>query len=262
MKEKVKNFVQFAEEVLNTIVEDFGKKGVVFSNESQFQFRLAWELQELFKTYHTNYRVALAVLSINQKTSKVFLEADSKDRKRMYTDIVVDLGNDAYVAIELKYKTKGSCKETNKTGFFEYRSAIVGPQGAHDLGAYDYLADVERLEQLVRSDRSDRIYFHFTPKARVLAGFAIMISNDSWYWDKNNHRKKNSDCDAFLLTDKRVLKNELAWKKPDTKTTQRQKSIQLFGEYQTNWKNYLTDKTFLNGNPEFRYLLLKISPCS
>ena len=110
---------------LSKIITNFGDQGKIFQSEAQFQFELAWKLQ------HQGWGTAC----LEDMTMKVV--KNNKVVKKFYTDIVIE--QDGYrVAIELKYKTA----EYNENGIELF------DHGAVDLGRYDYLWDVFRIELL------------------------------------------------------------------------------------------------------------------
>ena len=67
-------------------------------------------------------------------------------KKRAYTDIVVGVGNDEFVAIELKYKT---AKTKAEEGIEDCGEGVLTQQGAQGFGKYDFLWDVNRNEFLI-----------------------------------------------------------------------------------------------------------------
>ena len=100
---------ELALDTLNEILKKFYEQGVLFSNERQFQLELAFELKEIYENVH------LEVL-------------DYLDSEKKYIDIVVDIGNNKLVAIELKYTTRDKnilYKTTN-------RNVYTFKQGAGD----------------------------------------------------------------------------------------------------------------------------------
>jgi hypothetical protein len=79
-----------------------------------------------------------------------------------YLDLLAVVGGER-VAIELKYKTRALSTSINGEPF------ILKSHGAQDLGRYDYLLDVQRIEAAIETGVADR-------------GWAILLSNDSAYW--------------------------------------------------------------------------------
>lgn len=241
---------------LNDIIVDFGKSGKIFSNEEQFQFELALALEREYQKDASGYpRVRLEVLSpaSNKKNALAAMSelADMTvaDRTKMYTDIVVDMNDSESIAIELKYKTKGH----GKTKYYDYSVGNtkyrVFNHGASPLGCAQYLADIMRLEQLC----AGKILFdlcHPQAKRKVVRGYAIIISNDSLYWDTHT---PGTDADMFSLTCGSNSKNGYT-KKGKTKYP----SLQLTGTYRFDWKPYYPQNGTKIANPEFKYLITVI----
>ena len=91
----------------------------------------------------------------------------------------------AAVAVELKYKTRKLLVELDGEAF------SLASHSAQDIGRYDFIKDIFRLEKIV-------------PSLENCVGHAIMLTNDSSYW--TSHSKSTVD-EAFRLTEGRVLKD-------------------------------------------------------
>lgn len=117
----------------------------LFHSEADFQHALAWKLREDNPelTIRLEYRPA-------QLT------------QRGYIDVWAADGHEA-VAIELKYKTRSLQTTANGEPF------DLLDQSAQDLGRYDTLKDIQRLEQVVAA----------VPHS---SGFVLMLTNDRSYW--------------------------------------------------------------------------------
>ncbi|GHU76691.1 hypothetical protein FACS189461_4560 [Spirochaetia bacterium] len=89
----------------------------VFCSEKDFQFALAWEIQQFYTK------------------ATVRLEYCPSPGKNIHIDIVVELNNKMY-PIELKYKTKAFTAEINNEPYY------LKNQYAHNFGKYDYLKDI------------------------------------------------------------------------------------------------------------------------
>lgn len=187
--------------VIERIINDFANESIIFANEAQFQFDLAWKIREQCSDY-----------------VKILLEG--KLEKNEYTDIVID-ERDSITAIELKYKLADKEVEyMNEDG----EKITTSAQGAADAGSYDYLKDVQRLEVLKK-------------KGKINKGFAIMISNYPIMWGSNV--KDDSNWSDFHLKDKQKIKKEgknLFWKDAPTKAYSN--TITLQKSYDIKWEEY------------------------
>jgi hypothetical protein len=203
------------------VMEKLKQKRTMFHSEADFQFALAWELQECYP----NARVRLEY-------------CPSSFDPPMYIDILVISGNRWY-PIELKYKTlrfKGTVQEER----YELKN-----QGAQDTGRYDVLKDVQRLEGLIRSD-SEYEY-----------GFVILLTNDQGYWSRT--RNENTNDADFRISDTLTKTGQLVWaeKASDGTKAGREDPISLNGSYRLEWSNYSEyDTVAFRGR--FKHLVLKI----
>ncbi len=152
----------------------------LYRSEAQLQFDIAWQIKEDLLNL-TDWQVCLEPLSATID--------GGKNAKRLYTDIMVyNEKTKEFIPIELKYKTK-EIKGTN----------LLKNHGAQDLGSYDFLWDVKRIEMLKtqtsvspsgdRCERESELVF-------FLKGFAIMITNDNSYSRQHN----NSCAKDFYFT--------------------------------------------------------------
>lgn len=165
------NVMSFTKKVLQTAIKNLAKEGKIFSNESQFQLDLAWELKK------QGFHVELEVLTANVDLSQ-FASLSKEKREKYYTDIIVkDEGG--YIAIELKYKTPRTGKlmryKCNNENYY------LAAQGAENIDSYLYWKDVERLEKMVRKG----IPLNFDRSKMVKKGYAVLLTNDTFYWDGN-----------------------------------------------------------------------------
>ena len=106
---------------VHDIMAKLSRHRPVFHSEADFQHAFAW----LVHTEMTDYPVRL--------------EFRPDPHERVYLDMWIKNIN---LAIELKYKTR----EATLTHEGERYNLLR--QGAHDLGRYDFLKDVQRLENL------------------------------------------------------------------------------------------------------------------
>lgn len=172
----------------------------MFHSEADFQLAFGWLLQRRFPG------------------ADVRLEwrAPLSDR-RLYLDIYLDVDGEKW-GLELKYKTRPIA--TNVRGeLFELKS-----HGAQDLGRYDYLRDVERIETLKGFGLID-------------AGAAILLTNDASYWTGSSAGYAYA---AFGLTESRLLSGVLAWGPTAGAGTirKREAPISIAGKHVVTWSEY------------------------
>ena len=185
-----------AEWLKKTISNEFN--GPYYS-EAQIQFELALLIKENFK----DCKISLEHFSmLEQENDKGKLKS-----KRDYTDIFVfNKDKSECVAIELKYKTK---KEKDFEETDECKTNYTD-QGATDLGRFDYLWDINRLELLTFDDKYKkenevriasnkfrnkellkRDFISQLGNSKLVSSYAIIITNDEKYWTytKNENLK-------------------------------------------------------------------------
>jgi len=191
----------------------------IFHSEADFQHALAW----CFHQQNPNANVRLELPFRTEFSSE-------------YVDLFLDNGTHR-LAVELKYKTR---KFSLKLSSDEFN---LKNQGAQDLGRYDFLADVARLERFVSENRAD-------------SGCAILLTNDPSYWSKP--KREITVDESFRLTDGRTLEGSLAWLEHAAPGTirSREKPINLSGTYTAAWKSYSSPSAIPGG--DFRFLLWRI----
>ena len=128
------------------------------------------------------------------------------------------------LAIELKYRTKKLEREHDGEHF------SLSNQGAQPQGRYDFLEDLQRLEQIV----ADR---------KATSGVAILLTNDQEFWGPPSIGWKTTIDAAFRLHEDRTLTGQLTWSEQasdGTKRTDKGKDqpIRLKGSYHLHWKDY------------------------
>lgn len=133
---------------LDRLIKDLSDKRPIFHAEADFQHALAWEIQKHYS--ESDVRLETKVFGKNTK---------------IYLDILVTYQGKRY-AIELKYKTRGLDCVVNGEEFF------LNNQGAQDIGRYDVLKDLYRLEQMVDAGVVDE-------------GVLIFLTN-STLWEPNS----------------------------------------------------------------------------
>jgi hypothetical protein len=236
------------------IIGDFGKEPRIFKSEAQFQFDLAWELKASFDDEEKKeYKVFLEYLGDIKKN-----ETDEDKKKRLFTDIMI-IGNDgAFFPIELKYKTK----ELDVSKDFVH----LADHGACDLGRFDFLYDVERIQKFKKKDPN----YDFDPKLKTFAGgIAIMLTNDEHYWKYTkafvNGRKRvdwlHPLYEEFCIGEGEIIKpnTKLNWKNGGIGTcvedTDRKDEAPLIfdKEHRCKWDHYCTYE-----GVEFKYLVFDV----
>ncbi|MEJ5377874.1 MAG: hypothetical protein WHX93_14965 [bacterium] len=204
---------------IREVFSSLARQRPVFHSEADFQHAFAWEIHQ--KLPSASIRLELPVQVQNQS---------------LHVDIWVAY-QDAISAIELKYKTRALAV---RIGNEQYR---LKDQSAQDIGRYDFVKDIQRLEQLAATYRN-------------LTGYAILLTNDSAYWIKP---ASPSTVDAaFRLHDGRMLEGSLAWdaKASDGTKKNREQPLGLQGKYHLQWSDYSHPSSESYG--EFRSLVVKV----
>ncbi len=201
---------------LEKIIKKLSKKRPVFHSEADFQFSLAWEIK------------------LNYKNSNIRLEKpfDLRNNKNSYLDLFIELNKVRY-AIELKYKTSHLAGEFNKEKFYLLN------QGGQNIGKYDFVKDIYRLERLKEHKQVDFCY-------------AIMLTNEKTYFNKTKHDNKTAS--QFNIYHTNILKRgSHAWNLTKEQKAIKGRTDNLFLEkdYILEWQNY-------SNKGDFKYLLLDI----
>lgn len=187
----------------------------LFHSEADFQHHFAWEI----------HKEANDAADIRLEFP---LSNDSSNRCE-YCDVLVR--GESTIGIELKYKTKGLTANVGDE-LFELKR-----QNAQDLGRYDFLKDISRLES-------------WCEHKKISKGYAILLTNDPSYWSKP--QKPDTNDSAFRLHHNRVEQGSLAWKDSAGSGTikGREACLVLKNSYSLTWVD-----TPRSG---FRYLLVEI----
>ena len=211
---------------VHDIMAKLSRHRPVFHSEADFQHAFAW----LVHTEMADYQVRL--------------EFRPDPHERVYLDMWIKNIN---LAIELKYKTRDA------TLTYEGESYNLLRQGAHDLGRYDFLKDVQRLENL-----------QLLGVAR--AGLAIFLTNEHLYWKPPGRPDKVDK--AFHLHEERRIHGGLTWSPEAGAGTvhKRKRPINLKGTYDLVWHDYSGGEKqppLISGtrssNARFRYLAIEVS---
>jgi len=191
----------------------------IFHSEADFQYALAWEIQK----HHPKAQIRLEI------NLPVF-------DKKEYIDIWANIDDKVYI-IELKYKTKKINLEYNKEKFYLLN------QGAQDVGRYDFIKDITRLER-------------FISKHNNYIGYAIMLTNDDLYW-RNPVRLNTVDAN-FRIHENRKIKGKLRWSDGASVGTKkgRENNLIIKDSYLMKWSDYSALKE--SGPNYFKFLLSEI----
>lgn len=144
-----------------------------------------------------------------------------KEFSNMHIDIMVFM-DDVYIPIELKYKTsKSSVIVDGEPYHLKYH-------GAQDLGRYDCLKDVQRLELLTQCD------------SRCRKGYAIWLTNDISYLSPP--KRNNTVYEQFSIHDGAIKTGIMHWLPHASAGTvkNREMPITLNNSYKIYWKTYST----------------------
>lgn len=232
---------------ISTCMQVFVAKRRLFQSEAQFQFELAWHIQEMYP----DYKVYLEVLTATRKDTAV-KNNTAYSKKRAYTDIVVFDSDGNYIAIELKYKTAKGNYENNSINLLNH--------GATDFGRFDFLYDIWRIEQL-KQNNIQQYNFKFD-STKFAGGYAIFLTNEKKYWEDSKEEKKDFLYRDFCISGKDCIEKDipLKWnknpKKPEccVNGTFRDIELTFIQKYDFKWQPYYND----GANPEFMYLIEEI----
>lgn len=198
----------------------------VFHSEADFQFALAWKIQESYPS---------AVIRLEKRIAL--------SRDEIYIDIHVREKSDI-ILIEVKYKTKSVCITMGCEKF------KLKDQSAQNCNRYDFIKDISRIETCLR-------------KNQAKCGFAIFLTNDPNYWEQNG--KNAIDQDFRIHCGRRICAGcELKWKDGASQGTKkgREDPIKLENNYRFCWKNYsgiTNNKDCLNRTKHNVFVRNKIS---
>ena len=217
---------------IDKIIDELKSKRKVFFSESDFQFALAWKIQRHYAKKNIEADIRLE-----------YCFQDKDDNKNKYIDIIVKLENTIY-PIELKYKTLSFLNEKTKSRTVKDNNEYYNlkNQGAQDLGRYDYLKDIQRIEQFSKNKDYEKDFE---------CGYAILLTNDKLYWSETN---RDTIDKQFRIDNGFIKTGKLVWTGGATGTTKdRTEAIKLNGKYEINWKDYHKFDGVKNG--EFKYCL-------
>lgn len=190
----------------------------IFHSEADFQHALAWRIQKILPDAQIRLELPFTQLD-----------------KQSYLDIFVQI-EDYRFGIELKYKTR--FLTTNRNGeHFRLKN-----QSAQDLGRYDFLKDIQRLE-------------YFSTVYDNCIGYAILLTNDSSYWKQP--RSSDTVDREFRLSEGREIKGSMSWQGAAAGTMHtRENKIKIGGNYLVDWEDYSNIDAKSYGR--FRYLMVQV----
>jgi len=205
---------------ISEILATLAKKRPIFHSEADFQHAFAWEIHQ--KLPNASVRLELPVQVKN---------------KFLHIDVWV-VNQDEFLAVELKYKTRSLSVQVDNEQF------RLKDQSAQDGGRYDFIKDIQRLEQVAGEQRK-------------FIGYAILLTNDSAYWIKTANRN-TVDAD-FRLDDGRTLEGVLDWgaNASDGTKRNREQPLTLRNKYSVKWENFSHPSPASYGT--FRSLTVKVS---
>lgn len=186
---------------INEILKDLAKQRPLFHSEADFQHAFAWKIHEQLPN------------------AAVRLELPFEDHARkLHLDVWISNGDEA-LAIELKYKTRAIETRVQDEDY------SLQSHSAQDLGRYDFIKDMVRLEQI-------------TTARPGVVGYAIFLTNDSAYWSAG--ARSNVIYAAFRLEEGIKLQGTLAWGKGASEGTMRDREtpLALGGIYKIHWQDY------------------------
>jgi len=199
-------------------LNELSKTRKIFHSEADFQFALAWEIHKMYPSAKVRMEYCPA-------------EIDAS----IHIDILVVIDGNWY-PIELKYKSLKCDKVFNDEKF------MLKNHGAQDLGRYDYIKDVSRIERLSKG------------LSNFKKGFAVLLTNDPSYW--NNTDSSKTVYFDFRLSERLIESGILKWAVHAGKGTTkgREKPIALEGEYQIQWEQF--SKLDSDRSGTFKYLVI------
>ena len=205
---------------IHKIMEELAIRRPIFHLEADFQFALAWHIKK------------------SLPESEIRLEFKPFPLDGIYVDIW--LSNEGTV-IELKYFTRQLESEYGGE-IFSLRN-----QAANPLRRYDFVKDIERIESIVGQGKTAR------------NGFAVLLTNDSYYWRPPSSNWQNTMDAAFRLHEDRQLGGNLHWSATVNKNTVkgREEQINLKSSYHLQWENY--SNLGIGPGEQFRYLAVSVS---
>lgn len=164
----------------------------LFWSEADFQFSLAQVLHDMLKDKGAKAQIFL------ERPIPITTDYTKGKRRNRYIDIIIKSGDTIY-PIELKYATKKDMVDEDGD------KILTTTQGAYDTHRFGYLYDIFRLES-IRQDLSNSADLRFG------RGFAILLTNDSNYYDKPENDVYKCTIDGnFRIHQDNVINPEIKW---------------------------------------------------
>jgi hypothetical protein len=191
----------------------------VFHSEADFQFGLATILHELYPYLEIRLEVPIAE---KITLDMLLIEPTTGDR----------------FAVELKYKT-ALWVGSDHGEEFNLRN-----HGADDIGSYDVLKDVERIESLASA-------------GLVTSGAVIFLTNEPLYWKERTEGASKTNAHEFRVHEGLMITGTRSWG-PNTggSSKGREQPLSLRGNYPIQWRNY-SDVQGRRG--QFRHLVFRVT---
>ncbi|MGD7707399.1 hypothetical protein [Microlunatus sp. Y2014] len=201
------------------LLRDLATRRPVFHSEADFQFAFAWEA----KSTHAGLEVRLET----HPEPAVRLDLELRES-----------GSGRGVAVEVKYMTRHWSGTVGGEGF------SLKDHDATDLGGYDVIKDVQRVER-------------FAAARPGWSGMVIALTNDPRYWRPPTHGR-STNADAFRLGEGEILQGERTWgpKTGGGTSRGREAALTLSGSYKLAWADYARLDQGPGGT--FRYLLIQV----
>ena len=186
----------------------------VFHSEADFQFALALMIQREHPYLDIRFegpvfeRKALDLLLLNQDSGETF-------------------------AIELKYKN------AFWSGIVKGEQYRLANHGADDIGSYDILKDVMRIEKFI----DDKV---------ASAGLGVALTNNPVYWNVRSARSAVTNAHQFRIHEGLVISGNRAWgPRTGGSNKGREEAIALTGTYSCRWNDYSEQ---IDDRGMFRYI--------
>lgn len=194
------------------------KRRPIFHSEADFQHELAWEIRKAIPNSQVRLEYPLGLAE--QRASRLDIWLPNEE-----------------IAIELKYCTrKFTCTWNSES--FELKG-----QSAQDTRRYDFLKDIQRLEQTAAK-----------------SGVALLLTNEPLYWQPPTKGWESTGDAAFRVHEGRCVQGIAAWSEraSDGTTSGRRAPICLNGCYTIHWQDYGTITNQKGGH--FRYVVVSVEP--